>query len=84
MLVHSQLSDIDTSIEEGQLLMAAIAILTSIEHRHLVLEKWGSNLHPDIAVQKVTELANKLYYEKEWQAEKDRKNRDSKIDTIIK
>jgi len=84
MLVHSQLSDIDTSIEEGQLLMAAIAILTSIEHKHLVLERWGCTLNPNKAVEQVAELANKLYYEEEWQAEQDRKNRDSKIDTIIK
>ena len=83
MLEYNQLSDIDNSIEEGQLLIAAIAILTSIDHRHLVLKEWGSNLHPDIAVQKVAELANKLYYEKEWKAEQDIKNRDSKINNII-
>ncbi len=83
MINHKQLSDINMNSEEGQLLMAAVAILTSIEKKHIDSNKWGSNLHPDKAVKQISDLANKIYYEEEWLAEEIKLNRDNKINNIL-
>lgn len=83
MIQHSKLTDIDLNSTEGKLLMAAIAILTSIEEKHIISGKWGSSLNPDKAVEKITELANKIYYEEEWLAEQIKLNRDNKINKIL-
>ena len=63
--------------------MAAIAILTSINHKHLDNNQWGGNITPDTAVKQITELANKIYYEQEWKAEQLRINRDNNINQIL-
>jgi predicted metalloendopeptidase len=84
MIQHSQISDINTNTPEGQLLMAAVAILTSIEHKHITSGKWGSNLHPDKALKQLTDLTNKIYYEKEWEEEQKRIIRDEKINNILR
>jgi len=83
MINHKQLADIDLNTEEGQLLMAAVAILTSIDHKHIKSNKWGSNLHPDKAVKQIADLANKIYYEQEWLAEEIKKDRNNKINNIL-
>jgi len=83
MINHKQLADIDLNTPEGQLLMAAVAILTSIDHKHIKSNKWGSNLHPDKAVKQIAELANKIYYEQEWLAEEIKKDRNNKINNIL-
>lgn len=83
MITHSKLTDIDLSTPEGQLLMSAVAILTSIDHHHISSNKWGSNLHPDKCVKQISDLANKIYYEEEWEKEMHRIKRDNKINQII-
>ncbi len=83
MINHKQLSDINMNSEEGQLLMAAVAILTSIEKKHIDSNKWGGNLHPDKAVKQIADLTNKIYYEEEWKAEQKRIERDNKINKIL-
>ncbi len=47
------INQIDTSTEEGKLLMAALAKLTS--------EGDGRNQHPDDVLRDVSELAEKMY-----------------------
>lgn len=84
MIEHSKLTDINLNSTEGKLLMAAIAILTSIEPKHIISGKWGSSLNPDKAVEKITELANKIYYEEEWRKEQFIKERDIKINKILR
>lgn len=84
MIQHKQLADIDLNTQEGQLLMSAIAILTSIDHHHITNNQWGGNISPDKAVKQITELANKIYYEDEWKAEQIKLNRNNKINQIIK
>ncbi len=83
MITHSKLTDIDLSTPEGQLLMSAVAILTSIDHKHIASNKWGSNLHPDKCVKQISDLANKIYYEEEWEKEQQMIKRDNKINQII-
>ena len=84
MINHSQLSDINMSTPEGQLLMAAVAILTSIDHKHIISNKWGGMISPDTAVKQISDLANKIYYEEEWKEEQKRINRDNKINNILR
>jgi hypothetical protein len=84
MITHSKLSDINLNTPEGQLLMSAVAILTSIDHKHISSNKWGGNLHPDKCVKQISDLANKIYYEEEWEKEMQRIKRDNKINQIIK
>ena len=83
MFHHSKLTDIDINTEEGQLLMAAIAILTSIDHKHLDNNQWGGMITPDVAVKQITNLANKIYYEEEYKQEQLRINRDNNINQIL-
>lgn len=83
MIQHNKLTDINLNSEEGKLLMAAIAILTSIDHKHITSNKWGSNITPDKAVKQITELANKIYHEEEWNKEQQRLNRDNNINKIL-
>lgn len=83
MINHNKLTDIDINTEEGQLLMAAIAILTSIDHKHITSNKWGGTITPDVAVKQVAELANKIYYEQEWKMEQLRIERDNTINQIL-
>lgn len=83
MIQHNKLTDINLNSEEGKLLMAAIAILTSIDHKHITSNKWGGNISPDKAVKQITELANKIYHEEEWNKEQQRLNRDNNINKIL-
>ncbi len=84
MITHENLHDIDMTTGEGQLLMTAVAILTSIEHKHITNKEWGSHLNPNKAVKQIADLCNKIYYEEEWKAEKQRIKRDNKINQILK
>lgn len=82
MIKFKGISDFNHDSEEGKVLFAAIAILTSIEHRHIDSGQFGSHSHPDVVLRYVTDLANKLYYEEEWKIEKLIKDRDSKIEEL--
>ena len=83
MIEHEKLTDINLESPEGKLLMAAVAILTSIDHKHIDSHKWGGMLSPDKAVKQITELANKIYYEEEWEKEQQRIKRDNNINNIL-
>ena len=84
MINYEKLQDINTNTPEGQLLLAAIAILTSIDHKHILSGKWGGTITPDTAVKQITELANKIYHEEEYKAEQQRIERDNKINKILR
>jgi hypothetical protein len=83
MIKHKELSDIDTSTKEGQLLMAAIAILTSINESHIKSGRWGSTSSPNDAVEKISDLANQMYYAEEYILYKKTMKRESIIDDIL-
>lgn len=95
MIQLNNINDINTSTDEGKLLISAIAVLTSINTKQLdPLYKetyngynWGSNVHPDTALIQIVDLANHLYHPEEHKLEVERYqkiiNRDEKINTII-
>jgi len=84
MIEHFKLTDINIQSNEGKLLTAAVAILTSIDHKHIISDKWGGTITPDTAVKQITDLANKIYYEEEYKAEQQRIERDNKINKILR
>ncbi len=75
----NQIADTD----EGKVLLAAIAILTSIDEQDIEDNLWGGMVHPDEALEKIVELANKIYFFQEWEAEQISKQRESKLNKII-
>jgi len=82
MINLKTIKDIKDS-EEGQLLLMAIAILTSITPKDIKEDKWGGMVHPDDALERIQDLANKIYYEEEWKGEQIKIKRDIKINKII-
>lgn len=71
------------STDEGKVLMASIAILTSLDNDDLKNNLWGGMVHPDDALERVIELANKIFYEEEWKSEQILKERDCKLNKIL-
>lgn len=82
MINLKTIKDIKDS-EEGQLLLMAIAILTSIKPEDIKSDKWGGMVHPDDALERIQDLANKIYYEEEWKGEQIKITRDNKLNKII-
>lgn len=83
MINLKNISNINDTTEEGKLLLMAISILTSIKPDDIKSDKWGGMVHPDDALMKVQDLANEIYYEEEYKAEKKRIMRNDKINSIL-
>ena len=84
MINKDSISDID-DVVDSKLLMMALAILTSLTKEDIENNIWGGWVQPDIAFRQVVELANKVYYKEEWEAaEKIKRNRDNKLNQILK
>ena len=61
----------------------AISILTSIKPEDIKDNKWGGMVHPDDALLKIQDIANRIYYEEEWKGEQIKIKRDTKINKIL-
>jgi hypothetical protein len=83
MIDYKTIKDFDVDTHEGKLLLAAIAVLSSVDCEDIKSHKWGGMTHPDKAMEQIVELANKIFYEKEWEIEQERIKRDNKINSII-
>lgn len=83
MIKWENITEFDGDTPEGKVLLAAIAILSSIECEDIKTNKWGGMVHPDDALKQVVELANKIYYEEEWKLEQERIKRDNTISKIL-
>jgi hypothetical protein len=84
MINYKTIRDFNDNSPEGQLLLAAISILTSINVEDIKEDKWGGMVHPDDALLKIQDIANRIYYEEEWKAEQIKIKRDTKINSILK
>jgi hypothetical protein len=51
------------STYEGKLLMAAIAVLTSIDKKDICEGKYGGSNHPDVVMKNLWELANYIFHQ---------------------
>ena len=83
MIQLDTIRQIDDGSDEGKLLIAAIAILTSIQKEDLESNEWGGLVSPDEGIRKIQDLANRIYFKKEWEAQKKSKERDNKIEGIL-
>ncbi len=83
MIDYKTIKDFDGDTAEGKLLLAAIAVLTSIDQEDIKSAKWGGMIHPDTAMEQLVELANKIFYEEEWKQEQERIKRDNKLNKIL-
>ena len=84
MINLKTIRDFNDNSPEGKLLLAAISILTTISEEDLKDNKWGGMIHPDNALLKIQDIANRIYYEEEWKAEQIKIKRDTKINSILK
>ena len=55
------ISEINTNLVEGKLLMMAMAILTSIDHEDIKNHEYGGMSHPDNVIAKIVELTSLLW-----------------------
>ena len=83
MINYKTIRDFNDNSPEGKLLLAAISILTSINVEDIKDNKWGGMVHPDNALLKIQDIANRIYYEEEWRSEKIKIMRDTKINSIL-
>lgn len=77
------ISEINTDLVEGKLLIMAMAILTTIDYEDIKKNEYGCGSHPDVVLAKIVELTNKVYYEDEWKSSEVKRNRDVKINKIL-
>jgi hypothetical protein len=83
MIIKNKITEISDISDEGKLLFAAVAILTSIDIKDIKNEKWGGMVHPDDALERIQDLANKIFYEEEYKSYLKSKERDNKINSIL-
>ena len=83
MISKNNITDINDISDEGKLLVAALAVLTSIDIKDIKNEKWGGMVHPDDALERIQDLANKIFYEEEYNSYLKSKERDNKINSIL-
>jgi hypothetical protein len=83
MIQIDTVREIDDKSQEGMLLVAALAILTSIQKDDINENGWGGLVSPDEGIRKIQDLANRIYYKEEWESQKKSKERDKKIDDVL-
>lgn len=82
MIDMKTIREISESDNEGKILIAALAILTSIKKSDIDDGKWGDVVHPDDALERVIDLANQIYYKEEYDSEKKLRDRDNKLNEL--
>ena len=56
--------DIDINSKEGKLLVAAIAVLTTLKEEDLANKKWGRSLNAKTVLTKLSDLTNTMFTNK--------------------
>lgn len=82
-MIDTTFQNFNDKTNEGKLLLAAIAILTSIDPEHIKNNKWGGSISPQQAMDQLLDLANKTYYKEEWEVEQIKLERDKKINDLL-
>jgi len=83
MIKLEEFRQIDTNIDEGKLLLAAISILTSIDSDQIKRKRWGGMISPDQAHDQIVELANRIFFEEEFKTEVKRKRKEKRRTRLI-
>lgn len=79
MIQKDSIFDIDINTEDGQILMAALGVLHSIEHKHIDSGKFGPKSDVNDIVKYLVDLANRTNNTDEYKAY----SRELKINSII-
>lgn len=82
MVTIDKLDQVNLDTEEGKLLLAALSILTSMNKSDIHSEGYGGSSYIGDVMIKVNELANKVFYEKEWESYQIIKKREDKLNDI--
>jgi hypothetical protein len=80
---YKKFTELKEDSVEGKLLLSALAVLTSIEKKDIREGKYGGMNHPDTVMENIWDLANKIYFEKEYKDWLVIENRDNKINNIL-
>ena len=83
MIKTEKFNQIDCDTDEGKLLLAAISILTSIDTEQIKRKRWGGTISPDKAYEQIMDLANRIFYEKEYTIEIKRQRKERKRNRLI-
>ncbi len=68
--------------DEGKIMLAALAILTSLTHDDIKSNKYGCCSSPEPVFDIVVDLANQIFFESEWKLDQLGKKRIQKINAI--
>ena len=82
MITMNRFKELSQEFDEGKLLLAALAVLTSMSKTDITDGKCGGNVHSDDAFKKIVDLANQVFHKEELQIEQDKTERDNKISRI--
>ncbi len=83
MIELKTIRDLNDQTDEGKLLFTAIAILTSLDTKDIKSGKWGGMTHPDTALEQIQDLANRIYFEEEYERHVIKEQRNNKIVEIL-
>jgi len=83
MIKIEKFREIDIDSDEGKLLIASIAVLTSIDAEQIKRKRWGGMISPDQAHEKIVELANRIFFEEEYKTEVKRKRKEKRRTRLI-
>jgi hypothetical protein len=83
MIFVETIRDFTTDSIEGQLLLAALAFLTSIDCNQIKNGEYGGMNNPDEVIKRVSNLANEIFHEEEYKVYKNSIKRQDKIECII-
>lgn len=83
MIENVKFEEFDDSSNEGKLLLAAISVLTSIDVNQIKKGEYGGMCSPNEVMKKLTDIANKMYYDEEYRQFIIIKNRDEKINSLL-
>ena len=78
-MLDIKFNQFDTDTQEGMLLLASVAVLTG----NIDMSKYGSNKTPDEVFKHIQDLANRIFFEEEYNQAELQKKRNKKLEQII-
>lgn len=82
-MISLEFNKVDTTTPEGKMVIAAVAILTSLDKQDLEEAKYGGWSHPHDVFNRVMDLANQIYHEEEYKQFKIVEGRNDKINSVL-
>lgn len=80
-MINVEFDEFDDT-DEGKMLLAAIAILTSLSCKDIEEQKYGGMSHPHDVFDRIKDLSNEIFFEEEYNKYIKSVERQNKIDSI--